>query len=139
MRKANSRLDRTKQAQKKINLNPKLKKYLKHLPTLILGLIFSASTYLILTRIEPSQIKNFLLPNSYLLFLISLFTASFFLISYLFLSIRTGLILSSPLIIMAFLKLQNVIFEKWLIISLVGSFVGLEIIIRIIKSTKSSV
>lgn len=139
MRKATSRLDRTKQAQKKINLNPKLKKYLKHLPTLILGLIFSASTYLILTRIEPNQIKNFLLPNSYLPFLISLFMASFFLISYLFLSIRTGLILSSPLIIMAFLKLQNVIFKKWLIISLVGSFVGLEIIIRIIKSTKSSV
>lgn len=139
MRKASSRLDKTKKARKKINFNPKFKKYFKHLPTLILGLILSASTYFILTKVEPKLIKNFLLPNTYLPLLISLFLASLFLASYLFLCVRTGLMLSLLLVLLTFFQLQNVILEKWLIASLIGGFVTIEIIIRIIKKTKSSV
>ncbi len=93
--------------------------YVKHLPTLLLGLIFSTGTYFILTRIPPSNLQHILLPNSYLPFLIMFFLSSFFLLSYLLLNSRRGFLLAFALNLLLFLKLQQAIIDTSIILSII--------------------
>lgn len=118
MQKARSRLGSllTKQS-----FPPLLKKYLTHLPTLILALIGWWSVYYILVAIHPSSIRNLIIPNSYLPLLMAFELANFFTWSFVFLNSRRGLIISLYPATLLFLKLQQVILEPTLlVIFLVG-------------------
>lgn len=105
-----------------------LKKYLKHLPILFLGLIFFSGVFLLITKVYPEQIRHILLPNSYLPLLAPLFFANFFLLSFLLLNTRRGFFLSSIATILLFLKLQNVIFTPQLLLSILIPFVIIELL-----------
>ncbi len=97
-------------------------KYLTHLPTLILSTPFLYTTYYILTKVNPDQIKHFLLPNTYLPLLISTFFASLFFFSFILLKTSRGLIISLLLTTLLFLKLQHVVFTPTLFAILIGFF-----------------
>lgn len=147
MRKAQSRLSRnppptTSAATKSLSRKPinqnqikratkrhhtsLLKRFWQQLPTLMMAAPFLGASYYILTSIHPYQIKNFLAPNSYLPLLASTFLGSFFLLSFLFLSTRRGFLLSLMLNLVLFFKLQQVIFNWQLVVSLVIFFVIIE-------------
>ena len=113
MQKAKSRIKASKSSQpKKIKSRsprPSLelsKKYLKHLPLLVISLPFYAAAYYIFNYIYPTQIQHFLIPNTYLPLQLVLFLGNFFLFSYLFLKTRRGLEISILLGLALFLKLQ---------------------------------
>ncbi|MBD3250149.1 MAG: hypothetical protein GF381_01080, partial [Candidatus Pacebacteria bacterium] len=97
MQKARSRLRQNKKKTKHWKL-PRVKleqqglvgRYLKHLPTFLVGLFFSALTGLILTKVHPESIKHFILPHTYFPFLVSFFLSVLFLASFFSLKVRTG-------------------------------------------------
>jgi hypothetical protein len=112
MQKAKSRIKTQSKPRRKIkapqiqlSLKPS-KKYLKHLPLLLLSVPFYAGAYYIFTYIHPDKIKHFLIPNTYLPLQFTLFSGNFFLFSYLLLNTRRGLGLSLFLSFTLFLKLQ---------------------------------
>jgi len=107
--------------------------YLKHLPTLIMGVIFAYLLYLFLNYTHPSQVKHFLVPNSFLPLLVQVFLSSFFLMSFLFLSSRRGLLVSLWITAMLFLKVQNVIITVEVILIISGTLLMLEIIYLLTK------
>lgn len=124
MKKAKSRLKNKKQV-----IKLPWASYLEHLPTLVIGLLFYVGLYFLVTKFYPAQIQNFIVPNTYLPLQIFLFGGNFFLLSYIFLSARRGLLLSLAVAWMLFLKLQLV--ENWLMVGLVGlgALVGVEILV----------
>ncbi|MBD3279789.1 MAG: hypothetical protein GF390_03715 [Candidatus Pacebacteria bacterium] len=132
MPKAKSRLKKTSRKKHRRAQNSWLKKlliaYLTHLPTLLLGLLFGAITYYIITQVYPEQIKNWLLPASYLPLLIVFFLTNLFVFSFLLLKTRHGLWISSLLTILLFLKLQLVVITWPLVIGLATGLMGLELI-----------
>ncbi len=89
--------------------------HLSHLPPLIFAIIGWVVVVYILTKIHPSTIKNLLIPNSYFLLLIVFLTTNFFTWSFILLNSRRGLVISLGLAAFLFLKLQQVIFEPFLI------------------------
>lgn len=98
----------------KIEINTFLnffKKYFQHVQTLLLSLPGIVLTFFILTSVYPDDIKNFLIPQSYLPLLISFFAGSFFLLSFIFLNTRRGLWLSVYLTLLLFFKLQMVTYD----------------------------
>lgn len=82
----------------------------KHLPTLIIGLFFTVILLGIIFFVSPTQVKNFILPNSYLPFFITLFLSSFFLLSWLLLDSLIGMWWSIWLTILVFLRVQQIVF-----------------------------
>ena len=109
-------------------------KYLKHLPTFIFALLFSGTTYLILTRIHPENIKHFLIPNSYLPLLISVFLSSFFLFSFILLNSRRGFLISLLMLIFLFLHLQQTEIPLKIVFFIVAPLFFIETIISLIKA-----
>lgn len=81
----------------------------KHLPTLGIGLFFILLLLIILIFVSPAQVKDFLLPNSYFLFLGCLFLSSFFLLSWLFLDSLIGMWWAIWLTGLVFLRIQQVV------------------------------
>lgn len=136
--KATSRLKKTRSNKPKKTQSPNSQKnhslgnlvinYLKHIPTLIIGLIFSYILFQFLNKVNPSNVKHFLLPNSYLPLLLLVFFTGFFLLSFLLLNSRRGLIGSLWLTIILFLQVQRVIISIQAIIILFFILVLLEIL-----------
>lgn len=115
------------------NLKSLVANYCHHLVTLFFAFIFSFITYSILTKVSPDSIKHFILPNSYLPFLISFFLASFFLLSFLLLHTRRGFLLAIFLLITLFLKLQQVEITYLILLSLFLPLAVIEVIASLIK------
>jgi len=154
MNKASSRIKKTSvkpikptKAKSRIKLNPIkkeaikrndsgivfhsiLKKYFNHLPTLFVGLILGGLTFYFLNHFSPNSVQHLLLPNTYLPFLILIFFSSLFLLSFIFLNKTVGYILSIIITAYLFLKLQQVIFEPWLLILLPFFLITLIILIK---------
>lgn len=122
-----------KNSSPKSSLKNKLQQYLKHLPTFFLGLIFSASTYLILTKISPTIIQHFILPNTYLPFLFSATLSVFFLFSFFLLNTRRGLLISILFAIFLFLRLQQTLLQPLSIFIIIIPFFVIEIIFSLIN------
>jgi len=104
-----------------------LKHYFTHLPTLILSLPFYYASYYILNNVYPDQIKNLIIPNTYLPLQLALFIANLFFFSFLFLKTRRGLLTSLMIAIFLFLKLQAVIFDLILVLGILFFFVIIEL------------
>jgi hypothetical protein len=86
---------------------------LRFLPLLILAGLFYAGLFLLLTKVRPSQVKSWLLPNSYLPFHALLLPANFFFFTFLTLSKRWGVLISLMIQWLLFLKLQNFVLDLW--------------------------
>ncbi len=114
-----------------------LSKYLRHLPTLLLSLPFYMGVVLILQKVPPQNLKNFLIPNLYLPFQIALFLGNFFLFSFLCLNSRRGFLLSLLIQTLVFFKLQSVVFNLPLVIGTLGVFVIIEILFLIVNKVKN--
>lgn len=91
-------------------LPPLLKKYLSHLPTLFLSLLFYYLMWLLMHHVYPSQIQNFIITNAYLPLALLFFLANFFLASFLLLSTKKGLIISLILVFALEFHLQKITF-----------------------------
>jgi len=111
-----------------------IKLYLTHWPTLIIGLCFTFITYNIFKHVYPLSIKHFVLPNSYLPLLLSLFLSCFFCLSFIFLNTRRGFLISLVILILIFFKLQAVIFTPLIILSAILPLLALEIILSLISA-----
>ncbi len=142
MSRAASRLNSKKNSSKgsnktKTKLTKTLKKildaYLFHSPTLIAALVFSGLTYFIATNIEPAQIRNWLLPNTYLPLLLSVFISGFFWFSYILLSSRRGFLLAIAAVIFLFLYLQQTIITASIVAAILAPILVIEIIVSLIK------
>ena len=107
--------------------------YLQHLPTLFLGIIFSALTFFILTKVEPSAVQHLILPNTYLPFLASSFLASFFLTSFLLLNSRRGFFLALAITIFLFLRVQQVLIKPQILLIIISPLVILELVFSLIN------
>lgn len=136
MRKAKSRLKTNKPNSKKKSIQVRSKtqtgsdlfpRYIRHLPTLLISLPFYAGVYLILTRINPHTIEDFLIPNTYLPLQLVLFLANFFLFSFLLLKSRRGFEVSLLINWGVFLKLQAITNFLTPLLGLVGILVLIEI------------
>lgn len=128
MSKAKSRLQRPEES----NLQPSsatespprrpratpalLTRYLKHLPTLSLSLPFLGVTGYIVTRVSPTQVRHFILPNTYLPLLAPFFLGMFFFLAFIFLNSRRAFFLSLSLTFFLFLKLHAVSLT-WVIVA----------------------
>jgi hypothetical protein len=84
------------------------KRYFFHLPTLILGLVSYAAAIFILTTVEPRSIQHLWLPNSYAPLLIAAGLGHLCVFGFLLLSTRRGILMSSVLTLILFLRLQQV-------------------------------
>lgn len=90
-----------------------LKRYFKHLPLLILAAPFYVGLILLVTRVHPEYVSDWLLPQSYLPLHLILFAGNFFLFTFLTLSKRWGIFIALSFEWLVFLKLQNVIIDFW--------------------------
>jgi hypothetical protein len=90
-----------------------LRGYFRHLPLLILAAPFYAGLYWLLTNVRPDQVKNWLLPNSYLPFHVLFFLGNFFFFTFLTLSKRWGIFIALALEWLIFLKFQDVTWDIW--------------------------
>ena len=127
-----------KRVKKKKQLLPRvfklIKLYFTHWPTLIIGLCFTFITYNIFKHVYPLSIKHFVLPNSYLPLLLSLFLSCFFCLSFIFLNTRRSFLISLVILILIFFKLQAVIFTPLIILSAILPLLALEIILSLISA-----
>lgn len=124
--KARAKLNISSAHKTQTKNSPIWKKYLKHLPLLILSLPFYFLVNYILCNIYPQDIANIPVHNSYLGLLIPFFLANMFFFSYIFLNSRRGTNLSFLLTVLLFLKLQRFIFESWWFVPIVIVFVIYE-------------
>ncbi len=131
MQKAKSRIKTIKKPQLKIKA-PQLhfslrllKKYLRHLPLLLLSMPFYGGAYYIFSHIHPAKIKHFLIPNTYLPLQLILFGGNFFLFSYLLLNTKRGLRMSILIGLILFLKLELI--TNYLAVAAVLLIIGLTI------------
>jgi hypothetical protein len=76
-------------------------------PTLILIIFFWTFFVFLVFFVDPQMIKNFLIPNSYLIFFISLFFALFFTLAVIFANSKRGLIISLAIIFFLALRLHQ--------------------------------
>lgn len=84
-----------------------ISRYLKHLPTLFLSGPFLLSTGIILATVPPAEIEDWILPNSYLPLVISLWCGLFFLTTFAFLKTRRGAAVSTFITVLVWLRLQS--------------------------------
>lgn len=109
MQKAKSRLQK-KVSSRASSRTKKLPfgRYRHYLPLLVISLPFYAGVYYLFTHVYPKQIKNFLIPNTYLPLQLLLWGGNFFLLSYLLLDTRLGFFISLLISVYIFLKLQQI-------------------------------
>lgn len=135
MYKAKSRLEQKKR-KPKFKIKKHLVHYLKHIPTLLISIPFFLVCYFILNKVEPNRIDNFLLIKTYLPLQIPLFTANFFFFSFITLKTRRGFSIASIISIFLFLKLQNVIINWLVVVTILISFVIIELILMSFEKLK---
>ncbi len=115
-------------------LSALLARYLRHLPTLIIGLFFSGVVYFILTQIQPDKVKHFILPNSYLPLLFAFFFAIMFIFSFIWLNTPRGFFTAIVLSIILFLLLQQVILTPIIFGVLAAAFLVTNLIYKLISA-----
>jgi len=106
-------------------------KYFRHLPTLLLSLQFYYLVYFIFIKVEPSQIRDYLLPHSYLPLQVAFFLSNFFLFTFVFLKTRRGLTTAFYLSLVLHLRLNFVVEPIWLLV-LAIPFLIVELLATII-------
>ncbi len=101
--------------QARSRLKPKkeslLKKYLHYIFCLLIALFVYFLLYLLLSKVYPSQIQNFLFKNSYLPFLLLVFIANFFLFTFLSLNKRFGLIIAFLINLIIYFRISDINFD----------------------------
>ncbi len=113
-----------------------LKKYLSHLPTLLLSLPFYIIVWRILIKTYPKQIQNFILSDSYLPLLIPFFLGNLFFFSFLFLKTRRGLLTSILINILLVLHLQKIWLTWQISLSIGAFFVIIELVLNYFNDKK---
>jgi hypothetical protein len=124
MKKAKSRLKHPKRSEKRFS-RPLWKRYLNYLPTLVISLPFYVGVYYLVTHFYPSQLRHWLIPNTYLPLQLLLFGGNFFFFSFIFLKARRGFLFSLWFAWSLFLKLQPL--ENYLVVSAVSLLVVVTI------------
>jgi hypothetical protein len=109
--------------------------YLRHLSTLFFGMFFSALSFFILTRIEPSAVQHLILPNTYLPFLASIFLTIFFLTSFFLLNSRRGFLLATAVTILLFFRLQQILIESAIFFIIAAPLLLIEVAFSLINRT----
>ncbi len=116
-RRARSRLKQQtssrRSSRQSIQLWQPIRERLQFLPLLVLAGGFYAGLLWLINTFHPEEVRNFLLPNSFLPFHVLLFIANFFLLTFLTLSRRWGLLLTTVIAWLLFLKLQNFTLDIW--------------------------
>jgi hypothetical protein len=87
---------------------PKNLQHFRHFPLLFFACFFYALCGLIFWKVQPTQIQNIFLRNSYAPLLVCSGIGHFFLASFLFLNVRRGAYTAFFLTLTLFLKLQHV-------------------------------
>lgn len=106
--------------------------YARHAPLLGLGLVFFLLTLYMMLQISPAQIEISFLPKLHLPFQIMTFLSMFFLASFLTLNTRRGYLLAAFGQTLIFLRLQQVVLTREVVISLIGIFVIIEVLLSVI-------
>lgn len=109
--------------------------YLKHLPLLGLSVLFFLLTLYLLGSFSPSELQIEFLPNVYLPLQITSFLTLFFLASFLTLNTHRGYLVACLGQALMFLRLQRVDLTTEVVLSLIGVFVIIELLILIIQFT----
>jgi hypothetical protein len=110
-----------------------LAKHFNHLPALFMAFFFYVILGIVVVNIDPSLVKDLILPSTYLPVLILVFVANFFLLSFLLLNSKRGLFYSSLITLITFLKFQNVIFELSILLILVLIAIFFELLFNIFR------
>jgi len=90
---------------------PFFKKYLNHIHCLLISIVGYFLLYLLISKIYPAQIQNFLFKNSYLPFFLILFLANFFLFTFMFLNKKIGLINAFLVNLLLYFKINDLSFD----------------------------
>ena len=103
------------QNQARSRLKPKkvpfFKKYLHFMPCFLLALGTYFLLYLLIRKIYPTQIQNFVIKNSYFPFFALLFVANFFFFTFLFLNQKIGLLLALFINLILYFRLNQFVFN----------------------------
>ncbi len=103
------------QNQARSRLKPKkppfFKKYLSYIYCLLISLVGYFLFYLLVSKIYPNQIQNFIFKNSYLPFFLLLFLANFFFFTFLFLNKKIGLIIAFLINLLLHFKISDISFD----------------------------
>lgn len=109
------------------------KQYFSHLPTLAMAGIFAYLTSLLMHQVHPSQVKHFILPNSYLPLLILVFITTFFLVSWMLLNTRRGFLAALALSLILFLRVQQVVLNPSTILIILSPLLVIEVAVSLIN------
>lgn len=90
-----------------------IKKHTRFLPLLILAALCYTSVFLVVTRVQPEVIQNWLLPDSFLPFHLFLGLGNFFFFTFVTLRKRWGVFAALGIQWLLFLKLQGFTLDLW--------------------------
>ena len=90
---------------------PFFKKYLNYIYFLLLAILMYFLLYLLVSRVYPNQVQNFIFKNSYLPFFSILFIANFFLFAFVFLNKKIGIIVSFLINLLFYFKINDINFN----------------------------
>lgn len=107
--------------------------YVRHLPTLVIGLILTAALYWFMQKYPPNTVQNVLLTNSYLPFLVLLGSSCFFCISFLLLHSRRGFLVSWWIVMMLWLRFQTVTITPLLLVSTITILSSIELLLTLLE------
>lgn len=91
--------------------SPFFKKYLSYVYCLLIAVVAYSTLYLLINKVYPSQIQNFLFKNSYLPFFLNLFVANFLFFTFVFLNKKIGLIIAFFINLIFYFKINNIHFD----------------------------
>ncbi len=104
------------QNQARSRLKPKkapfFKKYLSYIYCLLISLVGYFLLYLLISKIYPNQIQNFIFKNSYLPFFLILFLANFFFFTFLFLNKKIGVVIAFFINLLLYFKINEISFDS---------------------------
>lgn len=118
---------------------PFFKKYLSYIYCLLISLLGYFLLYLLISKVYPAQIQNFLFKNSYLPFFLLLFLANFFFFTFIFLNKKIGIIVAFLINLLLYFRINNINFDLLsfliviLIITVLSSLIFFEEIKKMIK------
>lgn len=101
---------RPKEIKKSVNLKF-LKKYWHYIFCLFIAIFCYFLLYLLLSKVYPSQIQNFIFKNSYLPLFLLLFIGDFFLFTFLFLNKKIGFVLAFMVNFILYFKISHIYFN----------------------------
>lgn len=98
----------TKTRSLEVSTPPIIKKYLQHIPILIVSLPLYYLVFTLLRSTSPERIANVLIPHLYLPLLLPLFLALLLSGSFLWLNMRRGFLTALFFVVIIFLRLNQV-------------------------------